>query len=478
MADPRQTLQDLIRRFGTSLAENPQQCKGMLRDLCGSFKREISGLVMAIEEKIPVELMKPHPILMSLRANMVVRLEEHRGLTKELAVWTVDTWGLVLGTWTQADLDKFPSLLSGAPPRTPQPAVKPAENVIDLSGVVVEPPNLDRIQDLALMATERQNGVKKTIVLDGGKHLEVMIPAGIQVGQKLRLKGHGAVDLATGRAGDVYLVIQNQVVSQAPVSTPQVSTPQVVASSPVSSAVNRIHKVFNLPNGGTLELIAVPGGTLIMGGGHRVNLKLFFMGKYPITQRQYQAVMGQNPSEFKGNLDCPVECVSWNDAIAFCQKLSQILKQTIDLPSETQWEWAARGATKSKGYTYAGSNNLDEVGWYWENSGDERLFGDWNYDKITKNNGRTHPVGQKTPNELGLYDMSGNVWEWCKDNWTNNANVLSPDGIALTQGGDSKYRALRGGAWRSISSNCASAYRIYSNPGTRNSYRGFRVVLS
>jgi hypothetical protein len=333
--------------------------------------------------------MKPHPILMSLRANMVVRLENHRGLAKELAVWTVDTWGLVLGTWTQADLDKFPSLL-GAPPRTPQSAqapVKPAENVIDLSGVVVEPPNLDRTQDLALTATERQNGVQKTIVLDGGKRLEVTIPAGIQVGQKLRLMGHGAVDPVTGSAGDVYLVIQDQVIPPAPVSTRQVSTPpspspvpQVPASSAVSNAVNLTNKVFNLPNnGGKLELIAVPGGTLVMERGHRVNLKPFLMGKYPITQRQYQALMGNNPSCFEGDLDCPVEWVSWDDAITFCQKLSGILKQKIDLPSETQWEWAARGATKSKGYIYAGSNNLDEVGWYWENSGDKRLSGEWDY---------------------------------------------------------------------------------------------------
>jgi formylglycine-generating enzyme required for sulfatase activity len=488
MADPRQTLQDLIRRFGTSLAEDPQRCKGMLRDLCGSSKREIAGLVAAIEEKVTLELMKRHPIPMSLRANMVLRLENHRGLAKELAIWTVDTWGLVLGTWTQADLDTYPSLLSGAPPRMPQPAqapVRPAENVIDLSGVVVEPPNLDWTQDLGLTATERQRGVKKTIFLDGGTRLEVTIPAGIQVGQKLRVRGHGAVDPVTGRAGDVYLVIQNQVTPPAPVPTPQVSTPsspspapQVPTSSPVSSGVNLADEVVTLPNnGGTLELIAVPGGTLVMEGGHRVNLKPFLIGKYPITQRQYQAVMGQNPSHFKGNLDCPVECVTWDDAIAFCQKLSQILKQTIDLPSETQWEWAARGATKSKGFEYAGSNNLEVVGWYWENSGDKRLSGDWDYDKITKNNCRTHLVGQKKPNELGLYDISGNVWEWCKDKWTYNSNVLPLDGTPLNQGGDSSLRAVRGGSWNDDTDYCRCVQRVRNFPGNRDNDQGFRVIL-
>ena len=113
MADPRQTLHELIRRFGTSLAEDSLRCKGMLRDLCGSSKREIAGLVAAIEEKVTTELLKPHPIPVSLRANMIIRLETHRGLAPDLAMWTVDTWGLVLGVWTQAELDQFPPI---APP--------------------------------------------------------------------------------------------------------------------------------------------------------------------------------------------------------------------------------------------------------------------------------------------------------------------------------------------------------------------------
>ena len=216
---------------------------------------------------------------------------------------------------------------------------------------------------------------------------------------------------------------------------------------------------FELPNnGGTLEFIAVPGGTLTMEGGHQVTLQPFLMGKYPITQRQYQAVMGQNPSHFKGE-NHPVECVTWHDAVQFCQKLSEILEQQIDIPSETQWEWAARGATQSQGFEYAGSNNLDEVGWYRENSG-----------------GQTHPVGQKKPNELGLYDLSGNVCEWCQDNYTSNAKDLPRDGTTWLSSDKSKFRLLRGGSWYGLAWNCRSAYRSLNTPGRRLNFIGFRVV--
>jgi formylglycine-generating enzyme required for sulfatase activity len=198
-----------------------------------------------------------------------------------------------------------------------------------------------------------------------------------------------------------------------------------------------------------------------MEGGHQVNLKPFLMGKYLITQRQYQAVMGHNHSHFQGNLEHPVEKVTWHDAITFCQKLSQILKKTIDLPSETQWEWAARGATQSNDYIYAGSNNLDEVGWYRDNA-----------NKIT------HLVGQKKPNELGIYDMSGNVWEWCKDNWTDDLNLLPKDGSALIRAQNISSRAMRGGCWYLNTNYCCCVHRFRDRENYMSDSQGFRVVLS
>ncbi len=463
MADPRQTLHDLIRRFGTSLAEDSLRCKGMLRDLCGSSKREIAGLVAAIDEKVTTELLKPHPIPVSLRANMIIRLETHRGLAPDLAMWTVDTWGLVLGVWTQAELDQFPPIASQSTSTTPPVKTSGASPVLDLPVVEVEPPQLDIIQDLPLTASDRQRGVKKAIVLDdNGKRLEVNLPGGLSVGQQIRLQGQGKRDPVTGTVGDLYLVVKEQAPSQvATLQTPKTSSP-VPSSSPASGVSNLTNKGFDLPNnGGRLELIAVPGGTLVMEGGHRVNLKPFLLGKYPVTQRQYQAVMGKNPSLFKGDLERPMENVNWPDAIAFCQKLSQFLGETIELPSETQWEWAARGATQSKGYTYAGSNNLDEVGWYTDNSGNT-----------------THPVGQKKPNELGIYDMSGNIREWCMDNWTVNANELPKDGTPLTIGGDSSRRAVRGGSWSYSSDYCRCLQRNRYDRSNRYYDRGFRVVIS
>ncbi|MEY2979009.1 MAG: hypothetical protein RLZZ435_3148 [Cyanobacteriota bacterium] len=250
-------------------------------------------------------------------------------------------------------------------------------------------------------------------------------------------------------------------------STPQQNRPpQVPASYRQERSTGRTENLtFDLPNnGGQLELIAVPAGTLVMEGGHRVQLPAFHIGKYPVTQRQYQAVMGQNPSRFSGQNN-PVERVIWHDAQEFSTELTEILKRQggyeVNLPSETMWEWAARGATKSKGYTYAGSNNLDEVGWYDGNSGRQ-----------------THPVGQRQPNELGIYDMSGNVWEWCKDNWTGSTNVLPQNGTALTQGGDSSYRAVRGGSWSSNPENCRCAMRCRYYPDFRNDTQGFRVCVA
>jgi len=219
----------------------------------------------------------------------------------------------------------------------------------------------------------------------------------------------------------------------------------------------------------TLELVYVEGGIFQMGSTeysdeqpiHAVTVPEFRMGKYPITQAQYEAVMGTNPSYFKGK-NRPVECVSWHDAQEFCKKLSELIEQPVRLPSEAEWEYAARGGNRSQGYEYAGSNNLDEVAWYSGNSGSE-----------------THPVGGKKANELGIYDMSGNVWEWCADEWHGNYTGAPNDGSIWSNSGErnqQKNRLLRGGSWSNDSAICRSRFRLSHAAGYRDRYYGYRVV--
>lgn len=219
-----------------------------------------------------------------------------------------------------------------------------------------------------------------------------------------------------------------------------------------------------------IEMVFVEGGTFKMGATseqgsdadsdekpvHSVTVSNFYIGKYEVTQAQWKAVMGDNPSSFQGD-NLPVENVSWDDIQEFIKKLNQLTGKTYRLPTEAEWEYAARGGKMSKGYKYAGSNNISDVAWYTNNS-----------------SSHTHPVGQKQPNELGLYDMSGNVWEWCQD-WYGNYNSSSqtnPTGPA-----SGSYRVLRGGSWGYIAGDCRGSYRYRYNPSNRSYDYGFRLVL-
>ena len=242
----------------------------------------------------------------------------------------------------------------------------------------------------------------------------------------------------------------------------------------------------NLPNGVTLEMVGLPAGQFLMGSPdsdpdasdfekpqHQVQVNSFAIGKYPITQAQYEAVMGINPSLFQNNPQNPVKSVSWDDAQAFCQKLSQITGKTYRLPTEAEWEYACRAGTTTRFYFGDDANQLGDYAWYIGNS-----------------QGETHPVGQKRPNAWGLYDMSGNVWEWCEDDWHDNYKNAPSDGSAwltddniyqIVRGG-SWYKLLRGGSWDYQPEYCRSASRRYDlrrdNPlaALSDYFFGFRVV--
>ena len=234
-----------------------------------------------------------------------------------------------------------------------------------------------------------------------------------------------------------------------------------------------VEKDLDLGRGVKLRLVLVPAGRFIMGspcsepyrdtGGlgdetlHEVTItRPYYLGKYELTQEQWQAVMGDGPSLFKDARN-PVETVGWNDAVAFCEKARAKLGLAIRLPTEAEWESACRaGTTKMFGESDK-ADALDAAGWYGGNSGT-----------------RLHRVGEKKPNPWGLYDMSGNVWEWCQD-WVgpySPAPVTDPQGAA--QGQD---RVLRGGCWRNPLGYCRSAARDFDQPDDRSGFVGFRVAV-
>jgi len=227
-------------------------------------------------------------------------------------------------------------------------------------------------------------------------------------------------------------------------------------------------------DGVNIEMIAVKGGTFKMGCTseqsdcdddekpiHSVTVDDFYIGKYEVTQAQWKAIMGSNPSHFDDcGSNCPVENVSWKDVQEFIEKLNQKTGKNYRLPTEAGWEYAARGGGKSKGYKYAGSNSIGSIAWYDGNSGN-----------------KTHPVGQKQANELGIYDMSGNVWEWCSDWYDSDYYSSSPRNNPAGPSSGS-YRVLRGGGWWSDGARyCRVAYRSDGSPDGRDSCDGFRLVL-
>ncbi len=224
--------------------------------------------------------------------------------------------------------------------------------------------------------------------------------------------------------------------------------------------------------GASYRMRPVAGGTFTMGApaedsdadewekpAHEVTLSSYYMGTTEVTQALWKAVMGSNPSYFEGD-NLPVEKVSWSDCQEFVAKLNQMTGKQFRLPTEAEWEYAARGGNQSKGYIYSGSNDIDAVAWYAEDFLDL---------------GNTHPVGTKQPNELGLYDMSGNVFEWCAD-WSGDYSSeaqTSPTGPA-----SGSTRMIRGGSWCDVAGFCRSLYRCDSSPDNRNNTIGLRLALT
>lgn len=224
-------------------------------------------------------------------------------------------------------------------------------------------------------------------------------------------------------------------------------------------------------NGVSFNMIKVEGGSFSKGATyeqgneamwwekpvHQVSLNSYYIGETEVTQALWKAVMIQNPSSFKGD-NLPVDCVSWDDCVEFCRLLSLKTGKRFRLPTEAKWEFAARGGNKSKHFKYSGSNNVYEVAWC-----------------IGVSDSIPHAVKTKKPNELGIYDMTGNAWEWCSDYWQekyDDYTQYNPQGPSIGE-----YRVHRGGGWLNLPKSCRISYRYYAKQGRRNDYRGLRLVM-
>ncbi|MHC5610810.1 MAG: SUMF1/EgtB/PvdO family nonheme iron enzyme [Nostoc sp.] len=270
-------------------------------------------------------------------------------------------------------------------------------------------------------------------------------------------------------------------VEKNPLKTFQFEVVTVNAQGNITNRRNEEAKYFeeNLGNGVTLEMVQIPGGTFMMGSPereaqryedesplHQVTVPNFFMGKYAVTQAQYQAIMGSNPSSFKGEKR-PVETVSWDEAVEFCEKLSHKTEHTYRLPSEAEWEYACRAGTTTPFY-FGETITTDLVNYN----------GNYPYGFAPKGEYRkqTIDVGKFPPNSFGLYDMHGNVWEWCKDVYNGNYIDAPIDSRPWLIGSNNNIMLLRGGCCIHLAGNSRSANRCwYAREGRYNDV-GFRVV--
>ena len=335
--------------------------------------------------------------------------------------------------------------------------VTPTDAIVQIDGEVVDGNSI-----LLTVGTHKYNVVARGYYSqEGAVEIKENSPAKLVV--ELDRK------TAASQGGTVSVASQAQPQTQPVQPLVEVEPLQPVQQPSAASTTVGGAQTFTV-KGVSFTMLPVEGGTFTMGATaemtdpsddekptHQVTLSSYYMGETEVTQALWTIVMGNNPSDFKGD-DLPVEMVSWNDCQTFLTRLNALTGRTFHLPTEAEWEYAARGGSMSRGTQYSGGSNLDEVAWYKGNSGS-----------------KTHPVKTKKANELGLYDMTGNVWEWCQDwkgSYSSSAQT-NPTGPA-----SGSYLVYRGGSWFSDARLCSSSHRGNRTPGFSYNYLGFRLALS
>ena len=314
------------------------------------------------------------------------------------------------------------------------------------------------------------NGIVKT-TLPIGQHSYMVICDGYESEEgTVKLKGSSPSNLqvalnkeilSTGKNESTFTKEEQQTAQTDVTSLGESTSIQNIAHqiNPTTSSFTEERITIPVKEGVCIEMVKVEKGTISFGKGIKGITKFvanvsndYYIGKFEVTQALWQAVMGSNPAKNKGD-NLPVEKVTWTECQDFIKKLNELTGKNFRLPTALEWVYAARGGSKSSGYKYSGSNKLSEVAWFDSNSKD-----------------KTHPVGTKMPNELGLYDMSGNVWEWCQD--------LGKSTKKSSKSLHGASRILCGGSWSDNAKYCTSLYLDEKQEGFYSIYTGMRLALS
>ena len=449
----------------TDISAQTQPRKDLNDELCALVKVQFVGDILDVEGNVIKPLVKKGN---ETWAYMTHGSQQMKVLTKDYLPIMVDfsNYGI-----SQVEKNKTYVLVLNKPVGGAEPVIQQNQSLI----IRYTPSTATVLVDNKMV--RGNNGVAKT-TLPVGQHSFVVFCDGYE-------SEEGTVKLKASAPSNLQITLTREsvgagIANQQQSENQQSSNTYVASSSNNSSGTPSVASGSNaisipVKNGISIEMVKVEAGTFMMGATsemkdsyddpdsdekpvHQVTLTNdYYMGKYEVTQALWQAVMGSNPSHFKGE-NLPVETVNWNECQEFISKLNSMTGRKFRLPTEAEWEYAARGGKKSRSYQYSGSSNISDVAWYDGNS-------------VNK----THPVGTKQANELGIYDMTGNVWEWCSD-WYGFYSSSSQTNPTGADSGSS--RVFRGGSWYGNARYCRLSFRDCTPPDCRGYNLGLRLVLS
>ena len=445
----------------TDISAQTQQRKDLNDEPCALVKVQFVGDILDVEGNVIKPLVKKSN---ETWAYMTHGSQQMKVLTKDYLPIMVDfsNYGI-----SQVEKNKTYVLVLNKPGGSAESVIQQNQSLI----IRYTPSTATVLVDNKMV--RGNNGVAKT-TLPVGQHSFVVFCDGYE-------SEEGTVKLKASAPSNLQITLIKEsvgagIVNQQQSENQQSSNTYVASSSNNSSGSPSVASGSNaisipVKNGISIEMVKVEAGTFMMGATsemqapyrwekpvHQVTLTNdYYMGKYEVTQALWEAVMDSNPSYFKGD-NLPVETVSWNDCQEFISKLNSMTGRKFRLPTEAEWEYAARGGKKSRSYQYSGSSNISDVAWYDGNSGS-----------------KTHPVGTKQANELGIYDMTGNVWEWCQDWYGSYSSSSQTNPTGAVSGA---HRVYRGGSWDFYAGRCRLSYRRYGTPDYRNSILGLRLALS